>query len=266
MLLNISIMPLLPYKGIHIRYSDSGKGKAVVLLHGFLENMTMWDDFESALQKKNRIIKIDLLGHGETECLGYIHTMEDMAEAVRFVLQHLRLKKYFVVGHSMGGYVSLALAEMNPDSIRGLMLFYSTAAADSEEKQEQRNRAVDLVKENHKSFVRVSLPMLFRPKSRRMYSEEIKAIKKEGVKLPKQGIIAALEGMKVRSDKEGILHFSPFDIAFVSGVHDPVLNIEELKEQHEAPKVRSVCITENGHMGHIEDRDQTLKAIQDFIQ
>ena len=110
----------LEHKGINIFYTDEGKGNTIVLLHGFLENALIWEPFISTLSKQNRVICIDLLGHGKTGCLGYVHTMELMAEAVEAVLIHLKIKQSTFIGHSMGGYVSLAFAEKNPDAIKGL--------------------------------------------------------------------------------------------------------------------------------------------------
>src|SRR6218665_1340441 len=98
-------MKPIHFKNTKISYSDIGKGTAVVLLHGFLENQTMWQDFVPELSKKYRVITIDLLGHGETECLGYVHNMEDNAGMVQAVLSELRLRKSIFIGHSMGGYV-----------------------------------------------------------------------------------------------------------------------------------------------------------------
>ena len=86
-------MNQLLYKNTSISYSDTGKGTAVVLLHGFLENQTMWAAYIAVLSKKNRIITIDLLGHGDTECLGYVHTMEENASVVQAVLNQLRIRK-----------------------------------------------------------------------------------------------------------------------------------------------------------------------------
>jgi pimeloyl-ACP methyl ester carboxylesterase len=87
------------------------------LLHGFLENQKMWDKYIATFAE-NRVITIDLLGHGETECLGYVHSMEDNAEAVQAVLAELRIRKAILVG-SMGGYVALAFAELYPDFVKG---------------------------------------------------------------------------------------------------------------------------------------------------
>jgi len=115
------------YKNIQIRYTSTGKGRVVVLLHGFLENLNMWDTIVPKLAKKNRVITIDLLGYGKSENLGYIHTMEDQAQLVKAVLKHLRLRKYILIGHSMGGYISLAFAELFPHSLKGLCLLNSTS-------------------------------------------------------------------------------------------------------------------------------------------
>lgn len=156
---------ILDYKGIPIFYSENGKGNAVILLHGFLANSTMWNPFISQFSKKNKIICIDLLGHGETACLGYIHTLEVMANAVAAVLKHLKIKRFKIIGHSLGGYVALALTEKNPDAITGLCLMNSTAKADTPERILIRNKAIVAVKVNYKKVIRLSISNLFRPKN-----------------------------------------------------------------------------------------------------
>ena len=83
---------ILEHKGINIFYTDEGKGEAIVLLHGFLENSSMWQYLIPDLVEKNRVITIDLIGHGQTGCLGYIHTMEMMAEAVNKVISFLKMR------------------------------------------------------------------------------------------------------------------------------------------------------------------------------
>ena len=108
------------FKNTKISYSDQGKGTAVVLLHGFLENKSMWNAFIPELSIRNRVIAIDLLGHGETECLGYVHTMEDQADMVHSVLQELKIRKVVLIGHSMGGYIALAFAELYPENVKEL--------------------------------------------------------------------------------------------------------------------------------------------------
>ena len=108
---------ILDYKNAAIFYTDSGKGPAVVLIHGFLENTTMWNVIAPELSKRNRVITIDLLGHGKSDCMGYTHSMELFAETINAVLKQLRIRKCTLIGHSLGGYVALAFAENNAKKI-----------------------------------------------------------------------------------------------------------------------------------------------------
>lgn len=251
----------LEHKGVNIFYTDEGKGAAMVLLHGFLENSTMWDGIKESFVKKYRIITIDLLGHGKTGCLGYLHTMEMMSEGVEVILCHLKIRKSIFVGHSMGGYVSLAFAEKNPDAIKTLVLLNSTSRADSKEKQINRARAIALVKKEHKSFIRMSVSNLFRPKNRKIFSEEIRHIKNEALKTPVQGIIAALEGMKTRNDREVLLHFSPYKKVLVLGKKDPVLDYSSLIDQVKDTDVQLIEF-KDGHMSHIENKDALIQVLR----
>ncbi|WP_300570822.1 alpha/beta hydrolase [Flavobacterium sp.] len=253
------------HKNTKIAYTDTGKGTALVLLHGFLENSTMWDFYIEELSKKHRVITIDLLGHGQTECLGYIHTMEDMADAVQTVLTELRIRKSIFVGHSMGGYVALAFAELYPDHVKGLVLLNSTSYPDSEERKMNRDRAIVAVKQSYVNFIRMSIANLFNEDNREKLTEVIENVKLEALKTPLQGIVAALEGMKIRKDREVLLHLSPYPKLLILGEKDPVLNFEENKKQIEGTSV-SFASFPDGHMSHIENKDQLGKVLLDFFK
>ena len=113
-------MKQIIFKNTAISFSDIGTGATVVLLHGFLENKTMWKDLAPKLAEKNRVISIDLLGHGQSDCLGYIHSMEENAEIVKAILSNLKIRKAIIIGHSMGGYIALAFAELFPQFLKEL--------------------------------------------------------------------------------------------------------------------------------------------------
>ncbi len=255
----------LDHKNTRIHYSDQGKGPTVVLLHGFLENISMWDDLAEVLSKRNRVVCIDLLGHGQSENLGYLHTMEQMSEVVVSVLKVLRVRKSILVGHSMGGYVALAFAECFPNKVKGLCLLNSTACADSLQKQQNRDRAISVVKKNHISFIRTAVPLLFRSKNRTLFSEAISKVKNEALKTSKQGVIAALEGMKIRQDKVAILHSSHFKKMMILGEKDPVLSPASLLRQAEGTDTVVVKFSE-GHMSLIENKEATITAIVEFAK
>ena len=255
----------LEHKGINIFYTDAGNGHAVVLLHGFLENSKMWEPFTTTLSKQNRVICIDLLGHGKTGCLGYVHSMELMAETIEAVLNHLNINIATFIGHSMGGYVSLAFAEKNPDAIEGLCLMNSTANADSQEKKKNRDRAILAVKQNHKTFIRLAISNLFNPKNTAILSEKIKVVVEDAQQTPLQGIIAALEGMKIRKNREALLHLTTYKKMLILGKKDPVLDYKNLISQTKDTKVKLVEFPD-GHMSHIENKDEFLQEIVYFIE
>lgn len=253
------------YKNTKIAYTDQGKGTAIVLLHGFLENSTMWKYLAPVLEKKYRVVCIDLLGHGQSDSLGYVHKMEDMADAVHQVLSDLKIRKAVFIGHSMGGYVSLAFAELYPDMMKGLVLMNSTSRADSEERVLNRTRAIKAVKQNYVAAVRMSIANLFSEENRELLIDEIEWVKNEALQTPLQGIIAAQEGMKLRNDREVILHFAPYPILLILGKQDPVLNYEENKEQIENTAVQLVTFND-GHMSHIENKVELEKVLLDFLK
>lgn len=253
------------YKNTKISFTDDGKGTAVVLLHGFLENKTMWDKYVSALSKNHRVITIDLLGHGETECLGYVHTMEDQADMIFAVLISLRIRKIVLVGHSMGGYVALAFAELYPDNVKGLFLLNSTSRADSDERKINRDRAIKAVKQNHTNFVRISISNLFSEDNREVLAKEIEKVKLQALKTPLQGIVASLEGMKIRKDREVLLHFAPYPIQLVLGKKDGVLIYDDTIDQIEGTKVELTTFPD-GHMSHIENEKELKIVLLEFLK
>jgi pimeloyl-ACP methyl ester carboxylesterase len=255
----------LHYKNIKISYTDAGKGTAVVLLHGFLENKTMWNTLVPELTKKNRIITIDLLGHGDTECLGYVHSMEDNADIVHAVLHDLKIRKAAIIGHSMGGYVAMAFAELYPEMMKGIVLLNSTSRADSAERKTNRGRAIKAVKQNYTAFVRLSIANLFSEKNREILLNEIETARAEALKTPLQGIVASLEGMKIRKDREVILHFAAYPMLLILGKQDPVLNYEENATQIENTKVELVNFPD-GHMSHIENTEELTKVLVGFLK
>jgi pimeloyl-ACP methyl ester carboxylesterase len=253
------------FKNTKISYTDQGKGNAVILLHGFLENSTMWKYLAPVLAKKNRVICVDLLGHGQTDCLGYIHSMEDMADAVHQVISELKIRKAVFVGHSMGGYVALAIAELYPELMKGLVLLNSTSRADSEERIANRTRAIKAVKQNYVAAVRMSIANLFSEENRTKLSEQIEWVREEALQTSLQGIIAAQEGMKLRKDQEVILHFATYPILLILGKKDPVLNYEENLEQIEGTNVKLISFND-GHMSHLENQAELEKVMVGFLK
>jgi pimeloyl-ACP methyl ester carboxylesterase len=253
------------YKNTKISYSDSGIGNTIVLLHGFLENKKMWLEYSNLFSQKYRVVAIDLLGHGESDCLGYVHKMEDNAGAVNEVLEHLNIEKATIIGHSMGGYVGLAFAELYPEKIQKLVLLNSTSKEDSAEKKLNRTRAIKAVKQNYVNFVSLAIANLFSENNRIRLAEEIEKVKTEALKTPLQGIIASQEGMKIRKDREELVRKNLFPILLILGKKDPVLNYEESLSQIEDTTAELVSF-EDGHMSQIENKEALKTILLDFFE
>jgi pimeloyl-ACP methyl ester carboxylesterase len=253
------------HKNTNISYTVSGEGTSIVLLHGFLENKKMWKDYVSVFCENYRIITIDLLGHGESECLGYVHEMEENAKAVNAVLEHLKIEKAIILGHSMGGYIGLAFAELYPEKVQKLVLLNSTSKEDSAEKKLNRTRAIKAVKQNYVSFVSMAIANLFSEDNRERLANEIEKVKTEALKTPLQGIVASLEGMKIRKDRESLLKQNLFPVLLILGKKDPVLNYDQSISQVENTNVQLVSF-EGGHMSQIENKDDLKKVLFDFFR
>ncbi|MEL0645621.1 alpha/beta hydrolase [Olleya sp. Ti.3.14] len=256
---------ILTYKGISIAYSVSGQGKTVTLLHGFLENSTMWKDTVTVLEKTHQVITIDLLGHGKTECLGYVHTMEDFANAINVVLTHLNITSTTLIGHSLGGYVALAFAEIKPELIKGLCLMNSTPFADSQERILLRNRAIKVAKSNYENLVSMSISNLFFEDNRLRFEKEIEHIKTEALKTPLQSYVATQEGMKIRIDRTAILENLNCKKLIIAGKNDPILSKSDVLHLEQLNGI-TITILDGGHMSHIENKEEFLQEIVRFSE
>ena len=253
------------YKNTKISFSSTGKGSAIVLLHGFLENSSIWKPLTEVFSKKNRVVCIDLLGHGNSDCMGYIHSMELMADAVEAVLKQLRIRKAIVIGHSMGGYAALAFAEKNLDKIKGFCLLNSTALADDIERKKLRLRANKLVQSNFKSMVQMSIANLFSEQSRAVFKTEIKTTLEEALKTPIQGYIACQEGMINRPNREHVLQKLSCKKLLIIGKKDPVLDFQTSIDEAKRNNLETI-IFDDGHMSHIENKVELLVALQKFVK
>lgn len=258
-------MKQIIYKNTAISYSDIGTGTAVILLHGFLENKTMWQELIPSLSKKNRVISIDLLGHGETECLGYVHSMEVNAEVVKAILSFNKIRKAVLIGHSMGGYVALAFAELYPKMVKGMVLLNSTAKEDSVDRKINRDRAIKAVKQNYINFVRMSIANLFSENNRNRLENEIEKVKLEALNTPLQGIVASLEGMKIRKDRQFILKETDFPKILILGEKDGVLIYKDNLLQTKNTNTELITFPD-GHMSHIENKIELERVLVSFLK
>jgi len=250
-----------------LNYSIKGSGKFVVLLHGFLEDHSIWDDFSEHLSSNYTVLSIDLPGFGKSSVYSEVHTMEFMAKAVNHILDEEKVDTCILCGHSMGGYVSLAFVEFFSHKIKGLVLFHSQAAADSTEAKENRERTIKIVNSNHSDFIHSFVPTLFAEKNVDVFPGEIEKLRKLSAKTKKEGITASLAGMKDRKDSRKLIAEVDFPVYFIVGKQDSKIALPLIIEQIKLPKIAEAILLENvGHMGFIEARDTTFKALAHFVE
>ena len=251
---------------LHVCDSQAGE-KCVVLLHGYLESMLVWEDFIPYLYKEVRVITLDLPGHGISVVTGEIHTMDFLADTIADALKALGIEKCTLVGHSMGGYVALAFCERHPEMLDGLVLFSSTPNPDTPEKAENRRREIALVKAGKKDMLaRVAPAAGFAEQNRTRMRDYIEDLTEQVFITEDEGIVALLNGMIARWDQNEMLRRSPVPQLFILGKKDnyiPPEAAEKIIAEH--PQAKVVWLENSGHMGFLEEPEAAARAILGFV-
>jgi len=256
--------------GIPVRIATQGDSlsgdSAVVLLHGYLESLEVWENFAKLLGKKFYTITLDLPGHGFSGSHPEINSMEFMANVVQNLCSQLSVNKVVVVGHSMGGYVALALAKKYPDLVQGLCLLHSTPNPDSEEKKQMRDREIALIREDKKELLAAqSIPMMFAADNVAKFYETIAHLEANAEIAEDEGIIACLRGMKEREDMNEFLKSFAKPLLFVFGKKDRHISFEVATALMERFQQAQTLVLENsGHAGFIEEENLVLEKLVEF--
>ncbi|MDM1138165.1 MULTISPECIES: alpha/beta fold hydrolase [unclassified Empedobacter] len=243
-------------------YENTGNGKPLVFLHGFLESHLIWNNLRKNLEKEVQIITIDLPGHGNSENSQEVNTMEEMAEKVIIVLDELNLEKATFIGHSMGGYVACALAELFPERVENIVLINSSTLPDDEAKKNQRLKACETARKNFNALVSFSMPALFAAHHRDQFKDELKFVKEIALETPIEGVCAALKGMRERPDRSSILYDFKGGIYIIVGMNDETVNPELfLTLIPDLPNIHLYKF-DGGHMAFIENYDEVLSILK----
>jgi pimeloyl-ACP methyl ester carboxylesterase len=259
----------LSFRNATIHYTEEGKinQHAVIFLHGFTESLDIWDDFSAELSVDFKVICIDLPGHGKSDCIAESHTMELMADVVKAVLDKENIEECVMIGHSMGGYVTLAFAEKFPGMMKGLGLFHSSALPDTPEGKINRAKAIEAIEKNHAGFVMNFIPDLFAPANRKVLENEIKLLIEKANTMTTEAIIASQKGMMERQDRRYILEKADYPVLFIAGKQDTRVPYEKVLEQIALPKDSlALMLHEIAHMGYLEARDKTIYAVKCFVE
>lgn len=252
---------------MHIADSQRGE-KCVVLLHGYLESMLVWDEFSALLKGSVRVVTMDLPGHGVSMVASEVHTMEYLADCVALTMEALGIERYSVVGHSMGGYVALAMVEKYASRLESVVLLSSTTSADSQEKCDRRRREIELIKAGKKNMLARLVPHAgFAPENVKRLKDYIEDIGELILMTEDEGVIAILGGMIERKSRGELLRQSGVPHMFIFGRHDYYIPVEVAEEMIAAdPTARVLWLEHSGHMGFYEEPELCAQAILEMVQ
>ncbi len=247
-----------------LHYTSNGIGKTIVLIHGFCENSTCFNEQVFLLKAKYNVVTIDLPGHGKSPVLPSF-SMNDLADEIKMILDTLGVDECILLGHSMGGYATLAFAKKYGHLLKGFGLMHSTANADNAERQAKRDQAIAVVKEKGAEvYVRNFIPPLFAPSTPKTIIEARQASNNS---ISAEAIIACLTAMKNREDSNAFIRETDLPIAFLVGKQDALIPATDMLAQAaSAPIAKVVLLDDTAHMGMLEEPEKFGLGIQAFAE
>jgi pimeloyl-ACP methyl ester carboxylesterase len=255
------------YNGGKIYYSDSGEGKTIILLHGYLESSEIWDGFAEKLASNFRVICIDLPGHGRSTVYSDCHSMEFMAKAVKGFIDTMNLRDIFLAGHSLGGYVTLAFLELFPEMLNSYCLFHSQPFADTAETIQKREREIQIVRSGKKFLMYPgNVSMMYAPQNLDRMKDAVQRSKDIAAGLSDEGIIAVLNGMIIRPSRLSVMEKGIVPCLWILGKTDCYIPCEAMQKRVKLPSNAKLVVLQNsGHLGFIEEEILSVKTVSDFV-
>ena len=247
-------------------YRVSGKGRPVMLVHGFGEDGNIWENQVPVLEKKYLLIVPDLPGSGRSAPAKDV-SMEAMAAVLKNILDDLRITACTMIGHSMGGYIVLAFAEKYPLYLHTIGLFHSSAYADDEEKKTARKRGIEFIRDHGAArFLEQAIPNLFSDTFKAQYPDTVKEIIARYTNFPAQSLVRYYEAMMQRPDRTHVLKEFPKAVLFIAGESDTSVPLEHSLQQCHLPGLSYIHILRNsGHMGMLEESAKSTQIVENFL-
>ncbi len=239
------------------------------MLHAFPLSRRMWEPQKEVIASAGvRLILPDLRGFGETNISADTNTMEEMARDVAELLDDLGIEKAIIGGLSMGGYVTFALFRMKPEIFSGLILCDTTAAADTEEKRENRFKLIEKIEDGGpQALIENMLPVLVGEDTKENNRELVAELERSFSDTEPQAAIAALRGMAERKDSTDLLSEIDIPTLFVFGEDDALTDLGIGQKMHSQVKGSHLSVIRNaGHYSNLEQPEQFNKALISFIE
>jgi pimeloyl-ACP methyl ester carboxylesterase len=255
------------YEKANINYSIYGIGKAVVLIHGFAEDSSIWNAQIEFLQNDFLLIVPDIPGSGKSDLIQKQHVqISDYAEIIKYILDQEKITTCTMLGHSMGGYITLAFAEKYSERLTALGLIHSSAYADDEAKIETRKKAITFIQQNgSQAFLKTAIPNLFYDVEKS--KKDIAILIEKGNNFSPQALIQYYEAMIGRPDRTNVLKTFSKPILFIIGEHDKAVQFAHSLQQTHLPSIAYIHILRNSaHMSMREETENVNKTLAGFLQ
>lgn len=260
------------YQSSKIFYRTTGAGRPIILIHGFGEDGQIWDQQVAFLKDHFYLIIPDLPGSGRSEMIKDM-SIEGLAEVIKAVMD-LELSRSplqgaegvegaFLLGHSMGGYITLAFAEKYPNLLSSFALVHSSAFADSEEKKSVRLKSIEFIKRNGAhEFLKAAIAGLFISSGPSRWPLEL--IEK-GKDFTDEAIIQYYQAIINRPDRTAVLKTFSNPILFIIGEQDKAVPFQQSLQQCYLPNRSHIHILRNSaHMGMLEEEEKVNNIIFQF--
>ncbi|MFT3903034.1 MAG: alpha/beta hydrolase [Niabella sp.] len=257
----------ISFKGKPMNYGIAGTGLPVILLHGFAEDRYVWQQQVAFLQDSFQLITPEMPGHGQSALIEDF-SLEDVADMLSEIIKNEGLQQVALIGHSMGGYATLAFAEKYPQCLKGFGLFHSSAYADAEPKKETRRKSIEFIQANGgAAFLKTATPNLFSEKTRTINPALVESFVAQQCAAAKNDTLTTSQrAMIQRPERISVLQNADVSVLFIIGEHDPGIPVDVALAQAAMPAVSHVHIFhDSAHMGMLEETQKSNEVLKDYL-
>lgn len=249
-------------------YYIHGQGKPIIFIHGFAEDAGIWKYQVEALSEQNMCIVVELPGCGASAMIQDVITIDALAMLVKDILDQESIRQAIVVGHSMGGYIALAMADLFPEYIEKLVLVHTTAAADDELKIANRRKSIQLIRNNGKEvFLKAMVPNLYATTSLQKIDADIQQHLTSALAISSEVLIAYYEAMINRTDRKHVLTRWNKPVLWIIGKEDQAVRYTDALAQTILSAYAEVILWENiGHTSMYENKISLNEKLQSFCK
>jgi len=256
-----------------LAYFDTGKSQlpTLLLIHGFGEDHCIWKAQIQYLSAFYRIIAPNLPGvHCKPLTIHHSHQPQInlYVEVLHELMHHLHIEQYYVMGHSMGGYIGLAFADYYTNHVMGLGLIHSTTYADSDAKKASRMKVAEFLEEHGTlKYLETATANLFANPFKEQHPDKIQTVIDSASDISKETMMQFVFAMRNRRAHNHLLTQKRIPIWMIVGKEDIAVPFEDSQAQIELLPTKNVLILEQvGHMGMLEATDKVNQAMHQFIQ